>query len=59
MFSCTGELHIMQCGNLCWLHKDSSCEASHLKHLLTVGLGSSAAAAILVEGLMSLQGMQL
>lgn len=49
----------MQCGNLCWLHKDSSCEASHLKHLLTVGLGSSAAAAILVEGLMSLQGMQL
>lgn len=58
-FSCTDKLHMIQCGNLCWLHIDSSCEAGHLKHLLTIRFGSCAAAALLVEGLMSLQGMQL
>lgn len=49
----------MQCGNLCGLHENSSCEASHLKYLPTVGLCASAAAAILVEGVICLQGMQL
>ena len=51
-------LHVVRCGNLCWLHKDSSCEASHIEHLAIVSLHVSAAATILVEQLISLQGMQ-